>query len=355
MEENTQNVEKQSGKPSLVVIGAIGVAVVFVILLILWFAGRNDGAVQEAEGNAHVEAGDNAADIESAENTPATDMIVQESADNNKHGEDEQADVSVEVVVQPEPETEVILSYPDKVGLDFVEMPARRELPEVFTKLEEMALENEDIAYILENKDDYSEYLLGALAANPEMTDFVLNYNNEEREIVPGLTEQEKEEDFPLFLQWDPRWGYEPYGDANCVGIAGCGPVCLSMVLYYMTGDETLLPDVISEYSMENDYYMYGTGTKWTLFEGVGKLYGLKVTQPDISKEVMTQALESGNLIICSMGQGVFTSTGHFVVFYGYEDDKFSVNDPNCVYRSRMTWEYEEFGSQIKRIWVFEK
>ena len=58
MEENTQNVEKQSGKPSLVVIGAIGVAVVFVILLILWFAGRNDGAVQEAEGNAQVEAGD---------------------------------------------------------------------------------------------------------------------------------------------------------------------------------------------------------------------------------------------------------------------------------------------------------
>ena len=127
------------------------------------------------------------------------------------------------------------------------------------------------------------------------------------------------------------------------------------MVLYYMTGDETLLPDVISEYSMENDYYMYGTGTKWTLFEGAGKLYGLTVTQPDISKDVMTQALESGNLIICSMGPGVFTSTGHFVVFYGYEDGMFYVNDPNCVYRSRRTWEYEEFGSQIKRIWVFEK
>ena len=35
MEENTQNVEKQSGKPSFVVIGAIGVAVVFVMLFVL--------------------------------------------------------------------------------------------------------------------------------------------------------------------------------------------------------------------------------------------------------------------------------------------------------------------------------
>lgn len=349
MKEKTQKVKKKFRRPELVTIGAISIPVVFVILLFVWYIGKNEPEVQDTGGNMHAET--------QQEGNETADVIVQETVVSEELAGDNPEKETVDSVELPEEESEIELpvSYPDKVGLDYVEKPARRELPEVIAKLEAMALENEDIAYILENKEDYSEYLLGALAANPEMTDFVRNYNNEEREIIPGLTEQEKEEEFPLFLQWDPRWGYEPYGDANCVGIAGCGPVCLSMVLYYMTEDEALLPDVISEYSMENDYYMYGTGTKWTLFEGVGELYGLTVTQPDISEEVMKQALEEGKLIICSMGPGVFTSTGHFVVFYGYEDGKFSVNDPNCVYRSRRIWEYEEFGGQIKRIWVFEK
>ena len=76
MEENTQNVEKQSGKPSFVVIGAIGVAVVFVMLFVLWFAGRNDGDVQGAEGTAQVETGE--------EKDDATDVIVQEIVDSEE-------------------------------------------------------------------------------------------------------------------------------------------------------------------------------------------------------------------------------------------------------------------------------
>ena len=44
----------------------------------------------------------------------------------------------------------------------------------------------------------------------------------------------------PLFLQWDPRWGYTEYGEDSFLGLSGCGPTCLSMVLYYLTGDKSL-------------------------------------------------------------------------------------------------------------------
>lgn len=200
--------------------------------------------------------------------------------------------------------------------------------------------------------------MLAVLTMNPEMADFVRGYGDPDREAVSGgLTEQEQEQEqeFPLLLQWDPRWGYVEYGDDSCIGLSGCGPTCLSMVLYYLTGDKALTPEVIGQYSMENDYYMWGTGTKWALLEDVAVLYGITVSQPDTSLEEMKSALEEDKLIICSMGPGEFTTAGHFIVIYGYKDGEFCINDPNCVARSRRTWSYEEIADQIKHLWIFEK
>ena len=65
----------------------------------------------------------------------------------------------------------------------------------------------------------------------------------------------------------------------------------------------------------------------------------------------MKAELDKGNILICSVRKGVFTSEGHFVVIYGYDETGFLVNDPKCVARSRKTWQFSEFGNQLKRIW----
>ena len=70
-----------------------------------------------------------------------------------------------------------------------------------------------------------------------------------------GLTELEKEQECPLLLQWDPRWGYEPYGGDSCIGLAGCGPTCLSMVSVYLTKDTSKNPKWMAEFATEKDYY----------------------------------------------------------------------------------------------------
>ena len=154
-------------------------------------------------------------------------------------------------------------------------------------------------------------------------------------------------------MQWDPRWGYQPYGEQSCVGLAGCGPTCLSMTLYYLTGNDRLTPDAIAAYSMENGYYVEGSGTAWLLMEDLPARYGIGVRSLSLSFQNMTAALDHGGIIICAMGKGDFTTAGHFIVIYGYDGEGFWVNDPNCVARSERKWSYSELSGQIKNLWVY--
>lgn len=243
--------------------------------------------------------------------------------------------------------------YPDKCGLDSVDPPKKRTRREVLSRLEKLGKNSELIADIYQNRSDYPDKLLEALANNPEMADFVSRWQGLQKAAQGGLTDSEMEQDFPLFLQWDPRWGYVEYGDESCIGLAGCGPVCLSMALYYLTGDESITPDRVGEYSMENGCYIPGTGTAWALMEAMPREYGINVRQPAVSESEMKTALDNGAVIVLSMGPGDFTAGGHFIVVYGYDKDGFMVNDPNCVARSRKQWDYSEFGAQIKHMWVF--
>ena len=96
---------------------------------------------------------------------------------------------------------------------------------EVEEKLAQLALENEDIAGIYAERAKYPEELLAALAANQEMTDFVKGYLTSDGTVTGGISGEEKGQNFPLFLQWDKRWGYSPYGRSS-ISISGCGPAC---------------------------------------------------------------------------------------------------------------------------------
>ena len=259
--------------------------------------------------------------------------------------------ITVGTVVKAE---NTITDYADQVGLQEVEPPKERTHGEILTRLKLLGTDNKLIEKVAENSSAYPEQLLEALANNPELADFAADFLEKKGTVTgEGLTESEKAMDYPLFLQWDPRWGYASYGDDSVVGLSGCGPTALSMVLYYLKGDETLTPDKLAAYSMENGYYISGTGTAWLLMEEVPLLYGVSVSQPEASEWVMKQVLDQGQFIICSVGPGDFTIGGHFVVIYGYDSQGFRINDPNCVARSREHWTWEQLKPQIKNIWVF--
>ena len=240
-----------------------------------------------------------------------------------------------------------------------LEKPIKRSKREVLERLYELQDSYPKIQDILENKDDYPEEMLAALANNPEMVDFVANYKNVTQSggtgktTQTGLTQEEINAEYPLFLQWDSRWGYASYGDDSNIGLAGCGPTCLSMVLYYKTGDAKRTPDVLAAYAMRQGYYVSGTGTAWAFMEDGARHYGLYLRTLSKSEEAFKAALDKGRYIICAMGPGDFTAAGHFIVIYGYDKDGFLINDPNSRVRSERHWSYDEISGQIKAIWSY--
>ena len=216
-----------------------------------------------------------------------------------------------------------------------------------------LAENSPDIATIYENKEAYSQALLTALANNPEMVEFVKGYLTTEHIVTGGFSEEELTEEFPWLLQWDKRWGYVDYGSNN-IGVAGCGPTCLSMVILALTGNENATPDKLAEYSEENGHYVKGAGTAWSLMTEGAEAYGLRAEEISLDEKNMQDCLGNGNPIICAMRKGDFTTSGHFIVIYGYDDNGFLVNDPNSTSRSGRQWEFETLRGQIKNLWAYE-
>ena len=89
--------------------------------------------------------------------------------------------------------------------------------------------------------------------------------------------------------------------------------------------------------------------------EDMPKLYDIKVTKPKVTDRAMKSVLADGGILICAMGEGDFTVSGHFIVIYGYDEKGFKINDPNCVARSSRRWSFDELESQIKNVWAYEK
>lgn len=261
--------------------------------------------------------------------------------------EDTEKVTEIEEVTEVE---EVEKSYIELYGLEEVDKPEKRTEEQILLKLEELAEEYDMIREIYENVDAYSIVMLDHLANNPEMAAYVLGALESDGSVTGGFTDAELEAEFPLLLQFDPRWGYFEYGGKE-MGISGCGPTCLAMTILGLTDYKDVTPDKIAAYSLANDYYVKDVGTAWDLIDEFPTLYGLTVSITGINEELMKEELDKGNMLICSVRKGIFTAGGHFIVIYGYDETGFKVNDPMCVARSNKTWTYAQFGRQIKRIW----
>lgn len=222
------------------------------------------------------------------------------------------------------------------------------------TRLKELAALDEAYKEVYENYDMYPESILSAFCNEPGMSGFVLGYTDERKNEKPEYTEEELNDEFPLLLQWDKRWGYEDYGD-SCIGTAGCAPVCMAMVALSLTSDEDVTPDVIAKYAMEKGYYLRGTGTSWNFLTDGARHFGFYGRELGLNESAVLSELREGHPVICSMRPGKFTARGHFIVLAGIQDGKIIVKDPNSAYRSSLLWDFSDIWYQIKNMWVYTK
>lgn len=200
--------------------------------------------------------------------------------------------------------------------------------------------------------DAWPDSLIELLEKNPDAEDFVLNYPiKKDLSYDIDLREYINKSNVPLLLQWDERWGYTKYGD-NIMGLSGCGPTCLSMVCIYLLNDPQYTPRYIADFAEQYGYCVPGNGSAWTLISEGGKELGLDVIEIPLDEDRIIRNLEVGNPIICIMGPGDFTTSGHYIVMTGYVDGKIKVNDPNSPTKSEKLWDYDEIKDQIDNLWV---
>ena len=212
--------------------------------------------------------------------------------------------------------------------------------------------------FVFEMKDkglnSYPEKLVKLYRNNKEARDYVLSYfDKKDKKFSIDLKEYIGKDKTPLLMQWDERWGYSEYA-GNLFGLSGCGPTCLSMVALQLSQDKKYTPLFMAEFAEENGYCEKGNGTLWTLFsEGAVKL-GFNVEVLPLWEFVIKDRLEKGIPIVCNVGKGVFTESGHYIVFTKYDDGLIYVNDPNRKSNSK-GWKYDEISDQIKNMWAISQ
>lgn len=201
---------------------------------------------------------------------------------------------------------------------------------------------------------EYPESLLALLENNPETVEFVLNYpENKGKNVDIDLSGEVTQGIIPLFLQWDERWGYGMYGN-DFLAVTGCGPTCLSMVRCGLSGDTKWNPLKVAEMAQKQGYYVDGAGSSWELMTSGAEELGLTVYSVRFEADDIISALESGTPIICAMRPGDFTTTGHFIVLSGVDEDgRVIVRDPNSLKKSETSWEIADLMPQIKNLWGY--
>lgn len=199
--------------------------------------------------------------------------------------------------------------------------------------------------------DAYPEELLEMLEKNEETYEFVAGYPNRAEYMGSeiNLTEECQSRTVPLLMQWDRRWGYDSYGN-DMIGVAGCGPSCMTMAYIHLTGDTSMNPRKMAEYAYENGFYTEA-GTSWSFFTDGAASLGISGSELPLGEGQMKSVLDNGGVVICSMRPGDFTTTGHFILIRGYDGNGFYINDPNSRKNSEKQWDFETLSPQIKCLW----
>lgn len=223
------------------------------------------------------------------------------------------------------------------------------------SQLQSLLPEYPELKEVIRHRSEYPTEVIDVFLKNQEAVEYLVDYPAEAGKVHrDDIREELKEGGIPLFLQWDRRWGYKKYG-SGLIGWTGCGPTCLAMASAGLTGSSEWTPASVAEFSEKEGYYTPGAGTSWDLMTSGAAQLGLHSEETPLSESSMKAQLNSGCVLICSVGPGDFTTEGHYILIRGYDDSGFLVNDPNSRARSERSWPYDRIASQIKNLWAVGK
>jgi len=151
------------------------------------------------------------------------------------------------------------------------------------------------------------------------------------------------------FSQTDPRWNSTIYGTDNTIGVFGCGPTTLAMVLSTFT-DNDFTPDMAAKWAYENGHFCHNSGSYHSIIQDGAENFGLtskSLVTP--TKETIFNEISNGNLVVVLMNKGIFTSQGHFIILRGVTPDgKVLIADSQNLENSQQPWDLKTILDEAK-------
>lgn len=132
---------------------------------------------------------------------------------------------------------------------------------------------------------------------------------------------------------------YKSNGGKTTIASSGCGVTSFANVKGISVTDA-------AEHAMKNGHRIYGSGTAAALFaNNGGKSAG--------SAKNALNEVAKGKYLVASMGPGNWTRGGHFILVYGYSNDKVYVSDPASSKSTRAIGTKKQFTDSYKYGYLF--
>ena len=169
------------------------------------------------------------------------------------------------------------------------------------------------------------------------------------------------------YLQTDKRWAKWPYSNSKentNIGASGCGPTAMAMVIATWV-DPSVTPVTTCQWSLDHGYKATGNGTYQSYFVPQAAAYDLECYRVNTSSiqymssanaakyhQEAHDAVDEGHLVICLMGKGLWTSSGHFILWYSNDGDDVLINDPASTKAARLRNTFAKLKSEVRYYWV---
>lgn len=138
-----------------------------------------------------------------------------------------------------------------------------------------------------------------------------------------GLSLLCKYQGLTYYNQADSRWANIMYSSINnkaqTMKISACGPTTAAMIVSSAKG--TILPTTMARLSVDNGYRTANSGTAWSFYSFIADYFKFSefysINSFDKAMEYLKQKNNSGTskyYIACSVGSGLFTTGGHYIM-----------------------------------------
>lgn len=169
------------------------------------------------------------------------------------------------------------------------------------------------------------------------------------------------------YKQYDSKWANLPYNgpgeNDKTIRSSGCGPTCAAMLISTLTGDRYTPVDAC-KWSADHGWKYANQGTAYGYFAPQFAAFGIDCFQlswtntyhkPDHKiHDMALDYLNRGYYLIALANKGLWTTSGHYIVIYDFDDKYVHVHDPVSSSTARAKAPIETMRNEIKYYWVVD-